>query len=77
MKRSYNREGDYLIACANYRARIRSIGTLALRAGIAYTTLRKRIIENFGGMTFSEFRALVCASGMTDEEIVKLVRGKC
>lgn len=71
----YNTEGAVIMGAAIQRQRIGSVPELAERAGIPYQTLYKRLSVDFGSATVDCLRALIKASGMTDEELLKVVRG--
>jgi DNA-binding phage protein len=71
----YNTEGAVIMGAAIQRQRIGSVPELAERAGIPYQTLYKRLSVDFGSATVDCLRALIKASGMTDDELLKVVRG--
>ena len=74
--KKYNKSGDYLLSCITYRSGERDLNRIAKTGGIAYTTFLTRIKGDFGNTKLSELQLWVDRYGITDQEIVNLVRGK-
>ena len=70
----YNKDGEIVMGAAGAHARIFGVPALAERVNIPYQTLHKYMKDNFGSVTFERFKELVKATGMTDAEIINLVR---
>lgn len=72
----YNTEGALIMGAAGIHSKIFGCVELAERTGIPYQTLHKRLAEDFGSTSFNNLKALIKATGMTDTEIILLMRGK-
>ena len=71
----FNREGAIVMGAAGMYARIFSVPELATRCGIPYQTMHKQMSSDFGRVTINNFRAIVAHSAMTDDDIIRIIRG--
>ena len=74
---TFNKEGEIIMGAAAYHTKIFSVSELSHITGIPNSTLASKVSSNggFGNTTIDCFRAIVKAAGMTDEEIVQVVKG--
>lgn len=63
------------MGAASLHSKIFGTAELAERTGIPYQTLHKRLAVDFGSTSFDNLKALIRASGMTDTEILLLMKG--
>ena len=66
-------EESRIIKTAMLRKKIDSFQELAALMGVNYPALGYNL-RNPGGISLTKLRAIIKAAGLTDEEIIKLVR---